>query len=159
MAIGRCVVLAEGVSNDAIDDALMRAGFQLVNLVTRTEVHPRQRVYARRDGAAYVHDVQDHVLGARYLALSGAESDAIETALSGDLAVRRVDSLLELTEHADRAVAVQALRLLGVAVAGRVPEVARSAFRRAMAGDDASLREAAAAAVGFAERSADGGAP
>ena len=90
-------MLAAGVAQDTIDDGLAAAGFRLVNAVARTDVHFRQRIFARAGGSVYVHDVIDHVQALRYLVLAGVELDGADAELRRNLPILDDASLAPAT--------------------------------------------------------------
>jgi hypothetical protein len=146
---GTWLVLADGTSHDAVDDAAHGTGFSLVNVVPRDDAFPRQRIYARPGGATFLHDVLDHTLGARYVVIAGAELDAADE-LRARLDVIDAAALLPLCSDPDATVAVRALKLLGIAARGRIGDGERAALDRAATSPNPAIRAAAAAAAAFA---------
>lgn len=61
-------VLTSTVTRDDVDDAMVGAGFRLVNVVDALPGRPGQLLFARDAGASYVYVIDDLRLGVTYLA-------------------------------------------------------------------------------------------
>lgn len=61
-------VLTATVTRDDVDDAMIGAGFRLVNVIDALPGRPGQLLFARDAGASYVYVIDDMRLGVTYLA-------------------------------------------------------------------------------------------
>ena len=64
------MVLRQNATRDDVDDAVLRCGWQLTNVLPASAEQPRQLIYATRDGRT-VYLIDDVRLGVRYLAMTG----------------------------------------------------------------------------------------
>ena len=68
-------MLTDAVTRDDVDDAMVGAGFRLVNVIDALPGRPSQLLFARDAGASYVYVIDDLRLGVTYLAATrGAEA-------------------------------------------------------------------------------------
>jgi hypothetical protein len=68
------IVLAEGTTRDAIDDAAYAGGWMLLNILPAGEQHPAQRIFLAPDRQCFLHFVEDARLGPPYAVVQGADA-------------------------------------------------------------------------------------
>jgi hypothetical protein len=144
------VVLSPEVTRDDVETAAWDLDLFIHHRTSRSGDQPREDVWRSRDESTWLHEVEDHVTGLRYLVLRGEEVDAI---------VRRLRRLVRTVTHSDALRALDdaenaedkllALYQLGAAAPDHANSRVAAALRRTLDDDDPDLRHAAVVAIAY----------
>jgi hypothetical protein len=143
------MVLRQNATRDDVDDAVLRCGWQLTNVLPASAERPRQLIYATRDGRT-VYLIDDVRLGVTYLAVTGEGAAELLRSVEG-LSILRGEPLT--AAQLEGAVDLLALRR-GVAVPALSLESPSQevveAFERALEHADPQVRAIALTAASYA---------
>lgn len=145
------VVLADQVSRDDIDDAMVRCGCRLTNVYSGSATHPGQVVFATRDRQSLLYLVEDGRLGVLYVTGTGPTIDGALDEVRTELAHHDEQDIETLT--ADPSDDARYARGLAVAVltATQPPSAAQvQVLERGLTAPVAAVRQAALVAVTYA---------
>jgi hypothetical protein len=143
-------VLQADVSRDDIDDAALRSGWQLTNVLPGGAERPAQMIYAAQQGRTVLYLVEDGRLDVLYFAAAGEGSKALMDEVRGELRCCEPDDYRPLV--ADLADVMRLRRGLGLLVLTQ-PEPDAEAlrvFEQALVHDDLQARSVALTAVTYA---------
>lgn len=143
------VLLDPRTDRDDIDDAMVRCGWQLVDIVAATETEPYQLLYATCDGRGWLRLVDDARLGVAYVQATGPGAATALDQVRESLATVTLDRVWEQL-RADHAEARrQGLCWLAAAGLGEPEPRSVAVVCSALHSDDASVREAALLATAY----------
>ena len=145
----RAVLKAE-VTRDDIDDAAMRCGWQLTNVLPGGAERPAQMIYAALGGRIVLYLVEDGRLDVLYFAAAGEGAGEVIEQVRGELPCCDPGAHQELI--GDTADVMRLRRGLGILVlqTPEPDEAAVAVFERALAHEDLQVRSVALNAATYA---------
>jgi hypothetical protein len=138
-------VLRDEVTRDDLDDAAVRRGWQLSNVLPASSERPAQIIFADVGLDSFLYVVDERRLGVMYLTASGADAAAMMACARAELSCYAADDHVELLDgdvaqvkrglallvmHADTARA-DAVRCLSAALRHAKPDVRSAALTAA----------------------------
>jgi hypothetical protein len=133
------VVLREGVSRDAVDDAAGEHGWRLTNVVPPSATHPAQMIFAVMDGEVALYLVEDAALGILYAAARGPRAADALREVRASLSCHEISEAAALLDDGD---AQRFCRGLAIAVLQQGGDGARVAVERALVDARGEVRAA-----------------
>ena len=70
------IALSLDVTRDDVETAAWVTNFFIDHRTDAGDDHPREDVWRTRDEATWLHEIEDHITGLRYLVLRGEDQDA-----------------------------------------------------------------------------------
>ena len=147
-------VLHTEVSRDDIDDAALRCGWQLTNIITGSAQQPAQMMYAAREGRTPLYLVEDARLDALYFASQGEGADEVMAQVQEQLHCCAADAHHQWLNNFDDVKRVR--RGLGIMVLQVSPpdDAALKLMEQALTHPNEQVRTLALTAVSYAPWSA-----
>lgn len=144
------VVLSPEVTRDDVETAAYVLRFLINNRIEHRDDQPREDIWESRDGSTWLHEIEDHITGLRYLVIRGTDVDKTVRRLRKLLStVTHTDALHALKDANNRDDKLLALYQLGAAAPEKANSRVVAAFKRALKDPDPDLRYAALVAIAY----------
>ena len=144
------IVLADSVTRDDVDDAIVAHRWRLADVVAASAAHPAQLVLLTEDRGAAMHFVDDQQVDARYFVVSGRDAARARRELEATLPTVDDAAITLLLSSPDRPSEL-ARGLVYAALSSESKAGERvSAFERAASHADESVRAAVVVAAAYA---------
>ena len=145
------MALSPDVTRDDVETAAWDLNLFVSHRVPATADQPREDVWRTIDERTWLHEIEDHITGLRYLVVRGADVDRYVRKIRQQLpTVTHTDALRALTAAATPDAKLLALYQLGVAAPPRANRLVVAALTRALGEEpDDGLRQAAVIAIAY----------
>jgi hypothetical protein len=150
MSDSQRVVLTPEVTRDDVETAAWDLDFFTHHRTERQGDQPREDVWNTADEKSWLHEIEDHVTGLRYLVVRGEHVDATVKKLRKQLDTVTHTDALNALKDATGEDKLMALYQLGVAAPPDGNQRVAAALRKALLDDDdKDIRHAAVIAIAY----------
>jgi hypothetical protein len=144
------VVLTPAVTRDDVETTAWDLDFFIDHRTERNGDQPREDVWRTIDNTTWLHEIEDHVTGLRYLVVRGDDVEDYVRRLRDQLATVTHTDALEALADATGEDKLMALYQLGVAAPpGGNQRVAAALKKELLEDDDKDMRHAAVIAIAY----------